>query len=105
MNNYVQYTFYPGIKISERHETILPAIGAFKEEEATYNMVRSLRIFGPLFVLLASLIDLSLAILFHTLLHPWKRLLSESPMVSLNYLFNVYWNFRNLSMEAKTKKK
>ena len=59
----------------ERHHLILPAIGVFQQEEDAYNLAVLLRWLLPLIVILASLLDLVLMMVYMKNLHPWKGIL------------------------------
>ena len=66
------------MKIRERHELILTIIEAFDEEKWAYEQACLLTWLLPLLVLVTSLADLLLLILYTYTLHPWAALLGEN---------------------------
>ena len=59
----------------ERHHAIEHAIGVFQEEQDAFDLFSLLCWLLPLVVVFASFIDCLLILLYHTTLHPWKRIL------------------------------
>ena len=59
----------------ERHWTIQPAIGVFKEEEDALELLNLLSWLMPAVVFVASFIDCFLVLIYQAYLHPWKRIL------------------------------
>ena len=71
------YSMLPGFRILERHNNILPAIGAFQEEKDAFSLVQLLVWAAPLTVLLATLGDLFLSWAYLWFFHPWIDILAK----------------------------
>ena len=70
-----------GFKITERHNTVLPVIGAFEKEKEAASLVTWLSWSLPVALTVASLIDWLLACAYLTVCHPWRGILAEEPQV------------------------
>ena len=71
----------PAAKIRERHELILPIIGAYDEEKWAYELSCLLPWLLPLLVLVSSVTDLLLLLLYTYTLHPWAALLGMNQQI------------------------
>ena len=73
--------YVSGFTVSERHDKLLPTIGAFTEEKEAYALVTWLSIAAPVTVILTSLADCGLACTYLTVCHPWKLILAKESQV------------------------
>ena len=67
----------PGFRIQERHNIILPIIGAFPEEKAAFSLVQVLMWAAPVTVVAAALGDLFLSWVYLWFFHPWRDILAK----------------------------
>ena len=61
--------------IKARHELLEGAIGVFPEEKQAYEKILMLSWILPLIVIIGSLVDTMLVVVFMKLAHPWKDIL------------------------------
>jgi hypothetical protein len=66
-----------GVKIRERHNTILPVIGAFEQEKEAFILVTQLSWALPLALLLSTMLDLLLVWTYMKFGHPWGEILTQ----------------------------
>ena len=74
-------SYFLGLNIIARHEIIVPAIGAFQDEENAYQLAKMFLWLPTLMVTLASISDFCLFLLYNRLGHPWKDLLLEDEII------------------------
>ena len=65
------------VKIQERHKTISPVIGAFKQEDEAFILMTWLTWVLPLLLVTVSLVDFGLILTYMKWLHPWRGIISE----------------------------
>ena len=58
-----------------RHELLEAAIGVFPEEDQAYLLVTTLSWIFPLVIIVASVVDMLLVIIYMRFAHPWKGIL------------------------------
>ena len=71
------HSMLPGFRIQERHNLILPIIGAFPEEKAAFSLVQVLVWAAPVTVVAAALGDLFLSWAYLWFFHPWRDILAK----------------------------
>ena len=62
-------------KVKARHELLEAAIGVFPEEDQAYLLVTTLSWIFPLVIIVASVVDMLLVIIYMRFAHPWKGIL------------------------------
>merc|ERR1712126_121584 len=73
-----------GLKIHERHMTILPAIGVYREEEDAFLLVSWLSWFLPVALVIFSLIDIALIWAYIKFFHPWREIPQTKEIAKVN---------------------
>ena len=58
-----------------RHELLEAAIGVFPEEDQAYLLVTTLSWILPLAIIIASVVDMLLVVIYMRFAHPWKGIL------------------------------
>ena len=58
-----------------RHELLEAAIGVFPEEDQAYLLVTTLSWIFPLVIVIASIVDMLLVVIYMRFAHPWKGIL------------------------------
>ena len=61
--------------VRARHELLEKAIGVFPEEKQAYERISMLSWILPLIVIIGSLVDTILVVVYMRLAHPWKDIL------------------------------
>ena len=61
----------------KRHSVLVLNIGTFTEEDEAYDLLNSLCMSLPFFVMITWVLDVLLAAVYLKLLHPWRILLQE----------------------------
>ena len=61
--------------VKARHKLLDGAIGVFPEEKKAYETISMLSWILPLIVIIGSLVDTMLVVVFMKLAHPWKDIL------------------------------
>ena len=64
-----------------RHELLEAAIGVFPEEDQAYLLVTTLSWIFPLVIVIASVVDMLLVIIYMRFAHPWKRILFHEEVI------------------------
>ena len=76
-NSSANPSILPGFRIQERHNIIVPVIGAFPEEKAAFSLVQVLVWAAPVTVVAAALGDLFLSWAYLWFFHPWRDILAK----------------------------
>jgi hypothetical protein len=61
--------------VKARYELLEAAIGVFPEEDQAYLLVTTLSWIFPLVIIVASVVDMLLVIIYMRFAHPWKGIL------------------------------
>ena len=78
-----------GLNVKERHELILGAIGVFPEEEIAYSKALQLLWMLPLVVMIASIFDVFMVVIYMRYAHPWRGILfNKGGLIYKIYLVN-----------------
>ena len=72
------------MNVETRNDILVRAIGVFPEEESAYWKVKNLTWILPTVVIIGSLIDALLAIVYMRFTHPWKHILYGQDMHKKN---------------------
>ena len=72
------------MNVEARNDILVGAIGVFPEEETAYWKVKNLTWILPTVVIIGSLIDALLAIVYMRFAHPWKHILYGHDMHEKN---------------------
>ena len=64
-----------------RHELLEAAIGVFPEEDKAYLLVTTLSWIFPLVIIIASVVDMLLVIIYMRFAHPWKEILFHKEVI------------------------
>ena len=86
-----------------RHELLEAAIGVFPEEDQAYLLVTTLSWIFPLVIVIASVVDMLLVIIYMRFAHPWKGILFPKEVIeNEEEEFVVKEEEENASKEEKT---
>ena len=75
-------------KVTERHSVLVDNIGTFAEEDNAYELLNSLSVSLPFFVIVTWVLDALLAAVYLKFFHPWRILLQE--VSSLGFQFRHF---------------
>ena len=85
--------------VRERHLTIKPVIGVFKEEEEAFELITWLSWIIPLLLTIFSLLELVMVFVYQKYLHPWACIFAEENTNSqVSSCFSYISIFSNLFM-------
>ena len=70
----------------ERHSVLVLNIGTFAKEDEAYELLNSLSMSLPFFVMVTSVLDALLAAIYLQRLHPWRIILQEESCVPFEFL-------------------
>ena len=76
-------------KVRERHSVLVLNIGTFAEEDEAFELLNSLSMSLPFVIVVTSVLDALLAVVYLKWLHPWRIILQE---VSSEFEFR-FFNF------------
>ena len=70
--------------VRERHLTIKPVIGVFKEEDEAFELITWLSWIIPLLLTIFSLLELVMVFVYQKYLHPWACIFAEENTIGTN---------------------
>ena len=70
-------SFFLASKVKEKHSALVLNIGTFAKEDKAYELLNSLSMSLPFVVMVTSVLDALLAVVYLKWLHPWRIILQE----------------------------